>query len=139
MTADWLESFGSPLFCLTVPGGAAVGRPLSAKQLDRNPVRQADPREEPGMSDFKSFTEELKVEGKELVDTVKRIVHEGNVRRVVIRNADGRTVLDIPVNAGVVGAVAFPLIATLATIAVYAARYTLIIERSGPPAAPPAS
>jgi len=88
------------------------------------------------MSDVKSFTEELKVEGKELVDTVKRIVHEGNVRRVVVRNAEGRTVLDIPVNAGVLGAVAFPLVATLATIAVYAARYTLIIERSGPPAAP---
>ncbi len=53
------------------------------------------------MSDAKSFTEELKVEGKELVDTVKRIIHEGNVRRVVVRNAEGRTVLDIPVNAGV--------------------------------------
>jgi hypothetical protein len=88
------------------------------------------------MPDVKGFTEELKVEGKELVDTVKRIIHEGNVRRVVIRNAEGRTVLDIPVNAGVLGAVAFPLIATLATIAVYAAKYTLIIERTGPPAAP---
>lgn len=88
------------------------------------------------MSDVKSFTEELKVEGKELVDTVKRVVHEGNVRRVVVRNADGRTVLDIPVNAGLLGALAFPGIAALATIAVYAAHYTLIIERSGPPAAP---
>jgi hypothetical protein len=91
------------------------------------------------MSDAKSFTEELKVEGKELVDTVKRIVHEGNVRRIVIRNADSRTVLDIPVNAGLVGVVIAPFIATLATIAVYAAHYSLIIERSGPPAAPPAA
>lgn len=88
------------------------------------------------MADVKGFTEELKVEGKELVDTVKRIIHEGNVRRVVIRNAEGRTVLDIPVNAGVLGAVIFPVMATLATIAVYAAKYTLIIERTGPPAAP---
>jgi hypothetical protein len=87
------------------------------------------------MPDVKGFTEELKVEGKELVDTVKRIIHEGNVRRVVVRNPEGRTILDIPVNAGVLGAVVFPMIATLATIAVYAARYTLIIERSGPPAA----
>ena len=86
------------------------------------------------MADFKGFTEELKVEGKELVDTVKRLVHEGNVRRVVVRNPEGRTILDVPVNAGVLGAVVFPMIATLATIAVYAARYTLIIERSGPPA-----
>jgi repressor of nif and glnA expression len=86
------------------------------------------------MPDVKGFTEELKVEGKELVETVKRIIHEGNVRRVVVRNPEGRTILDIPVNAGVLGAVVFPMIATLATIAVYAARYTLIIERNGPPA-----
>ena len=86
------------------------------------------------MTDFKGFTEELKVEGKELVETVKRIIREGNVRRVVVRNPEGRTILDIPVNAGVLGAVVFPMIATLATIAVYAARYTLIIERTGAPA-----
>ena len=87
------------------------------------------------MADVKGFTEELKVEGKELVETVKRIIHEGNVRRVVVRNPEARTILDIPVNAGVLGAVGFPMIATLATIAVYAARYTLIVERNGPPAA----
>ena len=86
------------------------------------------------MADFKGFTEELKVEGKELVETVKRIIHEGNVRRVVVRNPEGRTILDVPVNAGVLGAVVFPMIATLATIAVYAARYTLIVERNSPPA-----
>ena len=55
------------------------------------------------MPDVKGFTEELKVEGKELVETVKRIIHEGNVRRVVVRNPEGRTILDIPVNAGVLG------------------------------------
>ena len=87
------------------------------------------------MADFKGFTEELKVEGRELVDTVKRLVREGNVRRIVVRNPEGRTILDVPVNAGVVGAVVFPMIATLASIAVYAAHYSLIIERSGPPAA----
>lgn len=86
------------------------------------------------MADIKGFTEELKVEGRELVETIKRIVHEGNVRRVVVRNPEGRTILDVPVNAGVLGAVVFPMIATLASIAVYAANYSLLIERSGPPA-----
>src|SRR3954470_10690832 len=85
------------------------------------------------MPDVKGFTEELKVEGKELVDTVRRIIHEGNVRRVVVRNPEGRTILDVPVNAGLLGAVAFPMIAPLATNAVYAPRYTLISERSSPP------
>src|SRR3954465_12272077 len=86
------------------------------------------------MADFKGFTEELKVEGKELAETVKRLVHEGNVRRVVVRNPEGRTILDVPVNAGVLGAGVFPLIATLAPVAVYAAKYPLVIERAAPAA-----
>ena len=88
------------------------------------------------MPDVKGFTEELKVEGKELVDTVKRLIHEGNVRRIVIRNPDGRTILDIPVNAGLLGAVVFPMVATLTSLVIVATRYTLLIERSGPPAPP---
>ena len=88
------------------------------------------------MADVKGFTEELKVEGKELVDTVKRIIHEGNVRRIVIRNSDGRTVLDVPVSAGVLGVVVFPIVAAVAAIVVFTSKYTLLIERSGPPAAP---
>jgi hypothetical protein len=85
--------------------------------------------------------EELQVSGKKLVSTVKKIVREGNVRRVVVKNATGRTVLDIPLNAGVVGVVLLPFWAALAGLAAVAAQYTIVVERidptAGPPAAPP--
>ena len=48
-------------------------------------------------------TEEHKVSGKNLLDRVKQIVHEGNVRRITIKNPHGKVLLDIPLTAGVVG------------------------------------
>ncbi|HEX5831939.1 MAG TPA: DUF4342 domain-containing protein [Gemmatimonadaceae bacterium] len=75
-------------------------------------------------------TEELQVEGNKLLATVKRIVREGNVRRVVIRNPQGRTLLDVPLTAGVVGAVLLPFWAAIGGIAAVAANYTIIVERS---------
>ena len=50
-------------------------------------------------------TEEHKVSGKNLLDRVKQIIHEGNVRRITIKNPQGKSLLDIPLTAGVVGAV----------------------------------
>jgi hypothetical protein len=83
-------------------------------------------------------TEEIKVEGKQLVSTIKRLVREGNVRRIVVRNPQGRTVVDIPLNAGIVGVALLPIWATLASLAMLVAQYTVVIERAGgPPAKPP--
>ena len=48
---------------------------------------------------------EIKVASDKLKDTLKQLLREGNVRRVVIRNASGRTLLDMPLTAGVAGAV----------------------------------
>jgi hypothetical protein len=74
--------------------------------------------------------EELQVSGKRLLSTLKRIVREGNVRRVVVRNARGRTVLDVPLTAGVVGAAMLPFWAAVGGLAALAAHYTVIVERS---------
>jgi hypothetical protein len=76
-----------------------------------------------------SYTEEIKVTGGKLLDTVKNVVRAGNVRRVVVRNAAGRTVLDVPLTAGVAGAVLLPLWAALGGLAALAAHYTVVIER----------
>ena len=79
--------------------------------------------------------EEIQATGSELLQTVKNIVRAGNVRRIVIKNGDGRTVLDVPLTAGVVGALLLPLWATIASIAMMAARWTIVVERdAGPPA-----
>lgn len=87
--------------------------------------------------------EELKVTGDQLVDTVKKLVQEGNVRRIVIKNAEGQTYMEIPLTVGVVGAVLIPLWAALGALAAIASGLTIAIERvddrGDQPPAPPAS
>ena len=90
------------------------------------------------MPDEQSRTEEHRISGERLVDRVKELVREGNVRRIKIKNEDGRTLLEIPLTIGVVGVALIPVWVALGAIAALAANYTLEIERgrSGPPAAP---
>lgn len=76
-----------------------------------------------------SYSEEIKVTGGKLLETVKNVVRAGNVRRVVVRNGAGRPVLDVPLTAGVAGAVLLPLWAALGGLAALAAHYTVVIER----------
>lgn len=84
-------------------------------------------------------TEEFTVAAGKLKATLKNILREGNVRRVVIKNASGRTVLDVPLTAGVAGAVLLPFWAAVAGIAALAADYKIVVEREviGPPARRP--
>jgi hypothetical protein len=74
-------------------------------------------------------TEEQQVSSNNLVATLKKIIREGNVRRIVIRNPAGRTVLDVPLTAGLVGAALLPFWAAVAGLAGFAAQYTLVVER----------
>lgn len=82
-----------------------------------------------GTDDGGRTTEEVHVSGNNLLSTVKRIVREGNVRRVIVKNAQGRTVLDFPLTAGVVGAALLPFWAAIGGIAALAAHYTIVVER----------
>lgn len=75
------------------------------------------------------IVEEIQVTGAKLVETVKGIVKAGRVRRVVVKNAAGRTVLDVPLTAGVVGVALLPFWAALGGLAALAARYTILVER----------
>jgi hypothetical protein len=84
-----------------------------------------------------TYTEELKISGQKLKSTLKGIVREGNVRRIVIKNSSGRTVLDVPLSAGVVGAVLLPFWAAVGGLAALAAQYTVVVEREGPKAIVP--
>lgn len=73
--------------------------------------------------------EEFKVEGDEVVARVKEIIHEGNVRRVIIKNEAGQTLIEIPLTVGVVGAVLLPTWAALGAIAAIVARLTIVVEK----------
>jgi Domain of unknown function (DUF4342) len=75
--------------------------------------------------------ETFKVKGEDLLKRVKQIVHEGNVRRVVIKQ-DARTVVEFPVTVGVVGALAAPVLAALGAVAALLTECTIEVEREAP-------
>ena len=74
-------------------------------------------------------TEEHKVSGEGLVARVKEIIREGNVRRIIIKNEEGRSIMEIPLTLGVVGAVMMPVFVALGAIAALAAHYTVVVEK----------
>lgn len=73
--------------------------------------------------------EEFKVSGGKLVERLKAVIKEGNVRRIVLRNPQGRVLLDLPLNAGIAGAALLPFWAAVASVAVLATDYTVLVER----------
>jgi hypothetical protein len=74
--------------------------------------------------------EEIKVMGRDLVEKVKSLIHEGNVRRLVIKDDKGHTFMEIPVTIAAIGTVAAPLLAALAALAGMVAHFTVVIERA---------
>lgn len=74
-------------------------------------------------------TEQHKVDGSRLLAKVKDLIHEGNVRRIRIKNDAGRVLLEIPLSLGVAGAVLVPVFVAVGAIAALAADYTLEVER----------
>jgi len=77
-----------------------------------------------------TFYEEFKIKGQDLVDKVKSILHEGNVRRIILKDEKGQTFLEIPLTIAAVGALAAPLLAGIGAIAALVANFTLVVERS---------
>ena len=76
-----------------------------------------------------TFTESFKVAADQLVDSIKRIVHEGNVRRVIIKQ-DGRTVVEFPITVGVIGTVFAPMLAAAGALAAVLTDCTIEVERT---------
>ena len=81
---------------------------------------------------FKDFVEEIQVLGRDLVDKVRALIHEGNVRRVIIKYEQGRTFIEIPVTVAAIGAVAAPILAAVGAISALVAKFTIVVERSEP-------
>lgn len=73
--------------------------------------------------------EEIKVAGDKLKTKLKELIREGNVRRVIVRNAEGRTLLDMPLSAGLAGAVLLPFWAAVAGIVALAKEFSIVVER----------
>ena len=76
----------------------------------------------------KRFKETIKVTADQLVDAVKKIVREGNVRRVIIKQ-DGRSIAEFPLTVGVVGTVFAPVLAAVGALAAVLTECTIEVER----------
>lgn len=74
-------------------------------------------------------TEELHVAGDKLLQKIKHLLHEGNVRRIIVRNDEGHTVLEVPLTLGIIGTVAAPVLAAVGAIAALAAHWRVVIIR----------
>ena len=90
------------------------------------------------MPDFRVIQEELKVFGRELVERVSQLIHEGNVRRIIVKDSHGLTFIEIPVAIAAVGVIAAPVLAALGALAALVANFTLVVERVEPVEPPPA-
>lgn len=92
------------------------------------------------MSNETTRFEEIRTSGEELLAKVKELVHEGNVRRLIIKNDEGVTLIEVPLTVGVIGAVLLPVWAAIGAIAALATDCTIVVERrvDGQPPTPPA-
>lgn len=77
----------------------------------------------------KTKTEEFKINGEELLGKVKQLIKEGNVRRIVIKNKEGKSLIELPLTIGVVGAVLAPVLAAVGAIAALVTECTILVER----------
>ncbi len=74
--------------------------------------------------------DEFSVSGEQVVEFLKKILHEGNIRRIVLRDDSGKTLLEIPVTIGVVGVILLPVWAAIGAAAALVAKMTIVIERT---------
>jgi len=82
------------------------------------------------MESFEQVFEQIKVAGSDLVERIKQLIHEGNVRRVVVKDEHGHTFMEIPVTVAALGAIAAPVLAAAGAIAGMVAKFTVEVERT---------
>jgi hypothetical protein len=80
------------------------------------------------MSEENVRREEFKVDGETLVEKIKELVHEGNIRRIIIKDKDDRVLIDIPLTFGVLGALLAPQLAAIGALAALVGNATIVVE-----------
>jgi len=82
------------------------------------------------------FYEQFKVASEDLAAKVRELIHEGNVRRIIIKDERGHTFLEIPLTIAAVGVILAPVLAAVAAIATIVSKFDVVVERTNPPAPP---
>src|SRR2546422_11637454 len=97
-------------------------------------MTQTDPNYQPGQR----YQEELQVMGEQLLTKVKELVHEGNVRRIIIKQ-EGHTIVEFPLSVGLVGVIFAPTLAAVGAIGALIAQCSIEVVRTERPAETPQS
>lgn len=82
--------------------------------------------------DEKTRTEEFKLNGGEIINKIKELIHEGNIRRIILKDEAGKTFLEIPLTVGLVGAAFAPVLAAIGAIAALVTKMTIVVEKVDP-------
>jgi uncharacterized protein DUF4342 len=81
---------------------------------------------------FENFAEEVQVLGRDLVDKIRDLIHEGNVQRIVVKDENGNTFVEIPVTVAAVGVIMAPVLAAIGAISALVAKFNIVIVRNEP-------
>lgn len=81
------------------------------------------------MPESKVHTEEFSVNGEEILAKIKQLVHEGNIRRIIIRDQKGHTYMEIPLTVGVAGVLLAPALAGVGALAALLSEATIVVEK----------
>ena len=82
------------------------------------------------MSEEKVHSEEFRGNGEELIAKIKQLIHESNIRRIIIKDKDGKTVMEIPLTIGMVGVLLAPTLAAVGAIAALLTEATVVVEKA---------
>jgi hypothetical protein len=89
------------------------------------------------MDNFGQIFEQFKVAGKDLAAKIQELIHEGNVRRIIIKDEHGHTFLEIPLTVATIGAVLAPVLAAVGAVATILSHAEIVVERAAPQPPPP--
>jgi hypothetical protein len=96
---------------------------------EKNSMTQTDPN---NVEQRPNYQEELQVMGEQLVSKVKELIHEGNVRRIIIKQ-EGHTIMEIPLTVGVVSVIVAPVLAAIGAIGALIAQCSIEVIRTERP------
>ena len=82
------------------------------------------------MSEEKVHSEEFRVNGEELIGRIKNLVNEGNIRRIIIKDKEGKVIFEIPLTFGILGALLAPQLAAIGAIAALLGEATVVVEKA---------
>ena len=81
----------------------------------------------------RTHTEEFKLDGGKVLDLIKDLIHQGNIRRIILKNESGKTLIEIPLTLGLVGAALLPIFAAVGALAAVVTRMVIVVEKTEEP------